>query len=292
MSEFAVCPWPVDTTCLPSDWSSFEPEVWTYSVAMASASLHALTAGRVGGCPITVRPCKPQGAILPAYGLYGPTRPLFSPGITAEGLWINSCGCDSGCGCSASCSITLPGPVGRVYQIKIDGEEQDLEDYRLDNGSRLVYQGDMTLGCPFPANQDLRLRDTEPGTWSVTYLNAIEPDVLAAQAAAKLAYQFALACQAGASKAKCQLPANVVNIVRTGITISLNTGVWPSGTTGIREIDAWLYLYNPKGRKTQSRVLSLDDPGPIIQGRTIEDIPYDGNQSDTFGGFVLDGGGA
>jgi hypothetical protein len=58
----------------------------------------------------------------------------------------------------------------------------------------------------------------------------------------------------------------VVSVVRTGVTLTLNAGVWPSGTTGIREIDSWIYLYNPDGRKGQTRVLSLDTPPVHVQG--------------------------
>lgn len=279
------CPWEIDTSCIPEDWADFDASVREYATSLASSSLHALTAGRVGGCPITVRPCKPAVACLPAYGLYGPGRPLYSPGITAQGLWINSCGCETTCACAVSCSVDLPGPVGAVYAIKIDGVEQDLGDFRLDNGTKVVYQGDLTLGCPFPTDQDLRLPDTEPGTWSITYLNAVEPDSAASRAAAKLAYQFALACATSTTKAKCSLPANVVSVVRTGVSLTLNTGVWPEGTTGIREIDSWIFLYNPNGRRSQTRVLSLDTPEAYVQGNSL--VP--GVPTGT-GPIVVDGG--
>jgi hypothetical protein len=266
------CPWPVDTSCLPADWADFDPAVWEYAVSLASTSLHTLSAGRVGGCPITVRPCKRQDACLPAYqGLGGPGG-WMSPGITASGAWINSCGCMSGCGHTSLCEIRLPAPVGEVISIKIDGVEQTLTDFRVDNGNVLTYQVDGD--CIFPATQDQRLPDTEVGTWSVTYYNSLPVDTLAARAAAKMAYEFATAC--GGNWKKCRLPANVTAVVRTGVTMELAQGIWPDGFVGIQEVDAWVATVNPFKRKTQTKVYSPDIPEPRIQGRTLDQIAWDG----------------
>lgn len=257
---FNGCPWDIETAvaCIPDDWESrFEEDVWEYAVALASASLNMLSGYRVGGCPIVLRPVTAPADCGPCnpYGLYGPYGPLYRPACT-DPLWAAAE--------PAGCSVRLPGPVGRIDAIKVDGLELTLTDFRVDNGDRLVYQG--TDDCPLNGPQDLQLPDTESGTWSVTYLNAIEPDGLALAACASLAYQFALAC---IDDDGCELPSNVTSITRTGVAMTFNAGIWPDGFTGIRQVDAWISIVNPAGRKGQTRLLSLDLPDPTIQGSAL-----------------------
>lgn len=263
---FAGCPFPLDLTCVDAEaWNDFDPAVQALATALATASLRSLTAYRVGGCPITVRPCR-DGGCQPVSGPYGGY--WMRPGLTQGGQWVNNCGCGPSCQHDPRTAVTLPAPVGRVDSIKVDGTEKVLSDFRLDNGNILVYQGDD--GFEFPTAQDLRLADTEVGTWSVTYLNAIVPDVLAAQAAARLAFEFAVACGgSSAGNRKCKLPNNVVALTRTGVSMEFKATAWPGGLTGVNEVDAWIFAVNPTGRKGQTRVLSLDLPGPVIQGRSL-----------------------
>lgn len=290
MSEtpiYAGCPWPLDLTCIDEDaWNAFSADVRSLATALASESLRTLTAYRYGGCPITVRPSKLEDCCIPAYENY---RPWMVPGLNSRGLWINSCGCRRSCSHGPMCSVRLPAPVGRIDSIKVDGMEQTLSNFRIDNGNLVVY----TAGgdCPFYASQDLRLNDTEVGTWSITYLNAFEPDRLAAQAAARLAFEFAVACADDQSgRRKCKLPSNVVSIVRTGVTMELDAAAWPGNLTGIREIDAWLSSVNPKGRRSQSRVYSPDVCEPYIQGKALAQTVWDGGSPGGSGGTDIDGG--
>lgn len=257
---YGGCPWPVDASCVPADWGELPAEVRSYATALASQVLTSLTAGRVGGCPITVRPSR-SNPCLPAYEAFM-TSPWMRPGIDARGLWINSC---DRAGSVSACEVALPAPVGRVDAVKVDGVAQPLADYRLDEGNVLVYQG--AGPCPFPAYQDLALPDTAAGTWSVTYLNAMVPDGLAARVVTALAYEFALACSG--EKKKCRLPANVATIVRTGVTMTMTNKMFPEGRTGLPEVDAWVSSINPRGRRQQTRVYSPDAPGPRIQGPTL-----------------------
>lgn len=76
---------------------------------------------------------------------------------------------------------------------------------------------------------------------SITYLNAAPVDALAAHAAGVLAVEFAKSCTTG----KCKLPANVTTIVRQGVTFQKVAGAFPGGLTGIREVDAFVALWNP-----------------------------------------------
>jgi hypothetical protein len=280
ISPYSGCPWDLDLTCIDVDqWNGFDPAVKTLATALASASLSALSAYRVGGCPITVRPGRQNSCCIPAYDTYGPRGSMYSPGVNVAGLWINTCGCNTGCDHGPSCSVRLPAPVGRLDEIRIDGVVLDLTDFRVDNGNLLVYGGNGD--CPLP--------DTEVGTWSVTYLNSFAPDLLAQQAAAKLAFEFALSC-GDDLHGQCRLPSGVTTIVRTGVTMEMAAGLFPEGFTGIPSIDAWISLVNPRTRKTQTRVSSPDVKGPYIQGGRPGTTTWDGGSPFSDGGQQIDGG--
>jgi len=128
------------------------------SEALAWMSLATLTADQIGTCPITVRPCKlgcnPGGVYLtaPVVGLSG----RFNPHINGQGVWVNSCGCTTDCSCTTLCEAILPGPVGDIVEILLDGAVLDPSAYRVDNGNRLV----RTDGGCWPACQDM----SKPGT--------------------------------------------------------------------------------------------------------------------------------
>jgi len=232
------CDWPVDPACFEDEFDSLDDDVRDRSVAFASATLRRLTGFRVGVCPTTVRPCK-QSCIAPlaTFGFYSPTG--MYP-LNWGGVWMNVCGHTGDCSCTMLCQMALPPPVGRLDKVMIDGVDRT-DDFRIDDGNVLTYTVDDE--CPIPACQDMRSADTEVGTFSVTYLNAHPVDELGAYAAGILALEFAKAC----SGKKCRLPSNVVSITRQGVSMELDPGTFPNGTTGIREVDAFIGLWNPKG---------------------------------------------
>jgi hypothetical protein len=241
--EFGGCLWPLDPACLTEAWAVYDEPTQARAHALASTTLHALTARRVGGCPITVRPAPQRGMC------FVPFTGGFQPGMNTAGRWVNNCG---GFTTGDSFGITLPGPVGRVDEVKVDGAVIDPANYRIDNGRHLVWQGEGE--SPFPVSQNLNLPDTEPGTFSVTYLNAYPVDSMGAFAAGILAVEFAKAC----SNSKCRLPSGVRTIVRQGITMEVQPGAFPDGFTGIKEVDTFISLWNPQGRRQQSTVWSPD----------------------------------
>lgn len=251
----SVCPWPIDESCLPVEWESIDPEIQDRSIAFASATLHRLTGYRVGGCPVTVRPCRQSctnTAVLPSYWYAGGH---FLPHVTAGGVWINSCGCTTDCSCEQLCEVTLPPPVGEVQKVMVDGVE--VTDYVL-YGNKVTWAG--AGDCPWPVCQNLALPDTEAGTFSITYLNSWPVDGLGAYAAGILASEFAAACRGG----KCRLPATVTTVSRAGITYDVTAGTFPNGTTGIREVDAFIGLWNPDALRQQTRVWSPDLHSPRV----------------------------
>lgn len=251
MPDFGGCVWPVDSACLTDEWDAFSAEVQARALGLASATLERLTGYRVRNCPITVRPCKRGCSPESSYLNQIEVGRNFTPHINTFGNWVNSCGCTTDCACTALCEVVLPTPVGRVDEVKVNGSV--VTDWRVD-GDRLVWTG--TTACPWPACQDLALPDTEDNTFSITYLNAYPVDALGSYAAGLLAVEYGRACSGGS----CRLPLGVTMIVRQGITMEIASGAFPGGATGIREVDAFIALWNPQGLRQGTTVYSPDRP--------------------------------
>lgn len=245
--------WPVDTGCC-SGWDDYSAEVQARAEALAVQTLRALTGYQVGGCPIVLRPCSPR-CVPSSIDWYG-TGGTFRPHITGSGVWVNSCGCASDCSCSTVREIVLPDPVGAVIEVTVDGVPLPPTAYRVDNGNRLVRMD----GEPWPACQEMGKPAGEVGTFTVEYLPAEPVDGLGAYAAGLLACEFAKAC----SGKKCTLPSGVTQIVRQGVNMTIASGAFTDGLTGIREVDAYITRFNPHGLKMASAVWSPDlKPGRI-----------------------------
>lgn len=232
--DYDGCLWPVDPACLTSDWEGLDPEVQERSLALASATLRRLTGYRVGGCPITVRPCKRSCAT--EYGYWDGSG--FTPHINMLGQWVNAgCGCYSdACACGPICEVTLPGPVYDVTEVKV-GSTDITSDTKV-QGDKLVYTG--TDDCPFPSCQDLSKAPGEDGTFAVTYMNSRPVDGLGAYAAGILAMEYAKACSGAKG---CRLPKGVTTVTRAGVTYEIVAGSFPDGVTGMAEVDAYLALW-------------------------------------------------
>ena len=104
------------------------------SEALAWISLHRLSGGRIGVCPITVRPCAascsaagtwtaaPAGSIGPFY----PGSTSWSPYINAQGAWVNGCGCTSGCGCGPASAGGPAEQAAKSHFNQVNGHYQAL----------------------------------------------------------------------------------------------------------------------------------------------------------------------
>lgn len=198
---------------------------------LATSSLQMLTFNRVGTCPITIRPC--------------PRKPRcgcgWNPHIR-DGRWFNDCPCDSRC--EPLSEVDIPGPVGYIDAVTVDGVELDLSngDFRLDDGHLLVWQGEGP--SPIPETQDLNKPDTEPGTWSISYSRSYPVGLDARLAVAYLAMEFAKAC---IPKQKCSLPRGVTSVVRSGVSFTIEAGLFPNGLTGIDMVDQFILKWAPAG---------------------------------------------
>lgn len=255
MSEPVVLPalpdlcWPVDWSCVPAaELDGMDEGLRARAEVMAAQVLRSLTAYRVGGCPIVVRPCAsgcgPTGSYMAAPTVGANADALGGPVAqwwphVESGAWVNtSCGCtSSGCGCSVVPEVQLPGPVGYVAEVRVDGQVLAASAYRVDDGYRLV----RTDGGSWPKCQDMAAGIDQEGAFSVEYLQGYPVDGLGSWVAGVLANEFALACNGS----KCRLPAGVTTIARQGVSMDLVTGAFSTGLTGITEVDAWVRAWNP-----------------------------------------------
>lgn len=245
-----TCTWEADPACLGDSWDALDPEAQERALMFATSSLQMLTYNRVGTCPITIRPC-PQTARCGCG---------WNPHIR-DGLWYNTCWHRTKC--EPLSEVDIPGPVGYIDSFLIDGVEQDLwnGDWRLDEGHLLVWQGEGT--SPVPSTQNLNKSDSEPGTWSITYSKSYPVGPDARIAVAYLAMEFAEACK---PKGKCKLPRGVTNVVRNGVSFSIEAGMFPGGLTGIDIVDQFILKWAPAGSPV--RTATVFDPSKRGPRRT------------------------
>ncbi len=202
-----------------SEWAEYAEDVREAALRSAVSTLTTLTNNRVGTPPITVRP-------LPEEGL----------GAT--------CGCVGGSRATTAGEVALEGPVGFVDYVKVDGEFLDLDDFRLDDGHILVWQGDGP--SPIPAAQDLSKPDTDPGTWSVSYSRSYPVSEEGQTALARLALEMASAYAPSRGR-QCNLPKGVQNVTRQGVSFVIEAGLFPGGLTGIELVDIFILKWVPVG---------------------------------------------
>lgn len=252
-----TCVWRPDLGCLGDAWDNYDEDVQDRALLLATSSLQMLTYYRVGTCPITIRPC--------------PAKPPcgcgWNPHVDAQGVWRNSCACQSVC--QPLSEYKIPGPVGFIDELKIDGVSIDLDtgEWRLDDGHTLVWQG---LGpSPLPETQDLNKPDTEVGTWSLTYSKSHAVSAEGRIAVAQLALEFANAC---VPKKKCALPRGVTSVVRSGVSFTIEAGLFPNGLTGIDSVDAYILKWAPI--ESPTRTATVFNPSAVSRNpRQTSGVP-------------------
>jgi len=225
--------------------------------ALAWMTLQALSGYRLSICPQVLRPCIARcveqtwdTAIVGSDGTYTP--------YISQGRWYNACGCKTNdCSCTSLCEVVLPAEVGSIESVMFDGAVLDPSAYRVDNGTHLV----RTDGECWPYCQDMTLSADEPGSFVLTWWPGIAPNDLFRFAAGVLAVEYYAACQGK----DCRLPSGVTSIARSGINLTIEGGSFPSGYTGIPEVDAVIRIYNPYTLKSPARVLSPDRPRGRVQ---------------------------
>lgn len=151
----------VDWGCADDEWlEALDPELQAKAEVLAWETLRSLTAYRLGNCPVTVRPCSKGCWARSSYErapVVGGLSQDWGSGMIAprvvDGQWLNTCGCTSvpECSCTTLPVVILPGPVGAVTEVTVDGVVLDPTAYRVDNGNELV----RTDGGTWPACQDM-----------------------------------------------------------------------------------------------------------------------------------------
>ncbi len=255
MSRYGPCEnWPVRWTC---DVSCLSPAVTGDAVEVATEIIWALTGRQFGLCTVTLRPCRRECIDYPWPTDNAPWAGTswINPSLI-YGSWINQiCGrCSTDCSCSSVSEIKLPAPVDSIVEVKIDGIVVTGSDYRLDNDRILVWLGD----GDWPRCNDLRLADTEEGTWSVTARYGDTVPAGGAWAVGELACELVKAFQGD----DCRLPANVSQLVRQGATIQFPDPMelLKDGMTGLYMVDRFIATWNPYGLRRRSGVYNVDRP--------------------------------
>lgn len=227
--------------------------------AFAWSMLAAWTLYRIGTCPITVRPCAER--CMPASRTYrtavarggyvgaAPQIGMLNPYISG-GQWFNACGCrPGGCACDALSAVELPGPVGGIVEVRVDGVALEPSAYKVMNGNRLV----RTDGEDWPICQDMALSDDDG--FSVTYYRGARPNMLTNAAAGVLANEYLLACD---QSDQCRLPLYVTSMMRSGESYDFDPQLTADAIPLIPEVQAVVRIYNPAGLKSPVIVASPD----------------------------------
>lgn len=147
----------------------------------------------------------------------------------------------------------LPGPVGEVTAVEVDGAVLDPSKYQV-NRDQLI----RVDGGTWYAFQDTTQPTTAFGSWQISYTRGtpVPPD--GQFAAGVLACELAKAMLPPGSKNSCRLPSNATQVARNGTSISLDALQLQKGFTGLYEVDQWCRLVNPNGLMQESSVWSPD----------------------------------
>lgn len=164
--------------------------------------------------------------------------------------------------CPGECpghTIDLALPLIEVVQILVDGEALDSGQYEIREGRYLVRMPDAdTPDVPryWPCRQIENLPDTAEGTWSITVRYGGTPPASGIRAARSLAEELAKA----RSGDECRLPESVTNVVREGLTFSIEDldAVFEDGRIGIYDVDLFLSTVNPDRLRSRSRTINPD----------------------------------
>src|SRR5574342_254375 len=222
------------------------PAVTGDAVQAATEVLYHLSGQRFGLCEFTVRPCRHECGFNTGWPGFGGwwewgADPYPRP-FLFDGVWSNlTCGvCGDRCSCTGISEAWLPGPIGQIIQVKLDGTVLvSGSDYRVDDFRKLVRLG----GGTWPSCQDMNLADTEVGTWSVTFTVGEAVPQIGKYAVGELACEIIKSCTGQA----CALPANATQVSRQGITIDFPTfsELLANGSLGLRWSELLIATYNP-----------------------------------------------
>lgn len=227
--------WPINWPDHP-EVASAEPEQKAIAERYAADTLRLLTLGRVGGKPVTIRPDRR----VPGYWLgFRNYAGVMVGNFVASDIYPSAQDLQDGFSFWRTDGITLPPPVGEIIEVIADGVTLAADSYFVENDTYLV----RTLGQHW-GSEDV----------TVTYLNGHKVDTLGQHVGGVLALEY-LRMQ---TNKKCRLPSTVTSAQRQGISLEIQSGMFPDGKTGIPEVDHYVVQWNPNGLKVRPRVYSPD----------------------------------
>lgn len=250
------------------DWTGATPQQLE-DKALAEAfgwnSIQALMAGSLSITPATVRPnqptCSPGSYYIAPVGMPG----ILDPFVGIDGQWYNRglAWRPDECECADPRRVRLPGPIGRIEFVTVDGVVVPSTAYQVVDNEWLV----RTDGGSWPRHQDMYAMPDAEHTFVVRYFQGAAPNELDAFCAGVLALEFYNLLATG-DKSKCRLPRNVTNVARQGVQYDLSTTGFSDGRSGIPEVDAIVSQRNPHLLRTPTIVMSIDTMprGRITQG--------------------------
>lgn len=203
------------------------------SVAMASEVLYELSGRQfTGWCQSVIRPCQDGGSCRACWQFLSRGHVVWS----GQG-WCDDNAGGEPCGCGSWIQkVKLPGIAQSVVQVLIDGAIVPSTSYRLDPNNELI----RTDGGAWPLCQNMMAAGTAAGTFQITYQHGYAPNEIARRAAAQLAHEFYLACNAQ----PCRLPSGVVEVMRQGIKITRAASLFKDGATGLTMVDSFLAAFH------------------------------------------------
>ena len=265
MSDLTVTPC---TPWVPIGCQSIPLEATAISGSFLTAAqeiLFAKSGRQFDECSQTLRPCRRDcfGGSWPFSSSWNEWGSQWPYPYWWDGQWFNlGCGgCPGTCSCTVLQEVLLPYPVSEVTDITIDGVALSplntkvlLYDYR-----RLI----RIDGGVWPICNDLAKPAGQVGTWTITVTTGIPVPTLGKIALGELLNEFINACIG----APCQLPPNVQNIVRQGVSLTMldPNDVFGSGRLGLRMCDLFIDTYNPQGISDRARAIDVDARGPRYQ---------------------------
>jgi len=263
----------------------------TTALTIASDTLYAFSGRQFPGlCADTVRPVYSYAGFdappvtIPGFHV-GSGIPILGPagwGVGVQSAW-GGCNCAGqggvlGSGWLGSPRIRLGAePVVSITEVSIDGVVIDPAKYQIDEGRYLATVPDPVTGYAWswPHCQVLDAPATAVGTFQVVYVFGRSAPAGGKASAILLATQILKAT----SGDDCQLPANVQQLIRQGVTLSMGdpSVMFDKGATGIKAVDRWIASVNPHHLNEPGRVLSPDMPRPSVHVGG----PFDGG----YGGY-------
>lgn len=234
--------WTVDwPASAPTD---LDPNIKALAELYATACLTALTLQRVGGGEVTIMP--EASYVRGWHTLWTPLADQYPLGHFYPGEFYPSAqDLRALTTYLRRDAVDLPGPVGPVSEVRVNGVALAPSAYRVEDGRYLV----RVDGGAWPS--------ASGDGFTVTYRNAHDPGVMGRHAAGILAMEWVKLL----TRAKdCRLPKTLAMVSRNGMTMEITRGMFPDGITGIAEVDAFVMLYNPFGLKVAPRVYSPDLP--------------------------------